>query len=240
MQAGGAEDAELARARLDAERKQRVDQQRGRNEQEKTEAKEKAKEIVEVFNSNEGVEEAFEQALKEAVETSNQERDKRIAELEKQLSDVTVREAKAKTPKNKKYRVDESKRKEALKTLLEFSANPFLDPRKWQALGTLATYHLERGYYKFEDFYKKMKKELGGQYEEYYADLYNEAKQVQIENGVSGEEFDSDEEVNRLAEKKYQEIENAKKEIEELKKQKEIESLITQFGGCLVKLLLRL
>lgn len=193
------------------------------------EAKENAKKVVETFENEKDLEESFDQALREAVELSNKERDKKIAELEKKLSDLK-KEPKPQTPKNRKYKVDDSARKEALKTLLEFSANPFLDPRKWQALGTLATYHLERGYYKFDDFYNKMKRELGDRYEEYYAELYREAKQTMMESGVPAAKFDSDEDTVRITEEKMGEKERLQEEIARLKKEKEVANLTAEFG----------
>lgn len=182
------------------------------------EAKQQAKGVKQILDGDEGVAESVEQAIQEAVEASNKERDQKIKELEATLASIQS-EPKKRSTNSRKYKVSEQGRKDALKTLLEFSANPFLDPRKWQALGTLATYHLERGYYKFEDFYKKMKKELKGEYEDYYADLYNEAAQQAMESGIAPNEFSSPQDVEARA----QEIKNEEERIKaELARQKEL------------------
>lgn len=192
-------------------------------------AKKQAKEIKGIVETNEFDSEAVEQAVKEAFEQTIKDRDKRIKELEETLVKFG-KEPKEGKPKNRKYIISENARKEALVKLSELSANPMLDPSKWKALGVLAAYHTERGYYKFEDFYKKMKKDLGGRYTENYGDLYENAKQALIESGVDPKEFDSEETVLAKAEE-FENIEQkVKDEIEKLKKQNEVDKLSSELG----------
>lgn len=86
---------------------------------------------------------------------------------------------------------------------------------------------------KFEQFYKKIKKELGGIAEETYADLYKEQKQTLIEAGEKASSFDNDVDVDRVALDYFQKEQKLKDEIEALKQKDEVDKLTKEYGKIL-------
>lgn len=186
-------------------------------------AKKQAKEVGQILNDPIHTEEAIEEAIASAVTEAISEKEKQIKELEKKLAEAK-KEPKKSSGKRRKYIVSEDAYKEAKKTLFgRPSANPYLDPQTWGALGVMAAYNIERGYYRFSDFFKKMSKETKGKYQEYFADLYESAKLKAIEDGIPASEFDSDIEQQAIylqneAEALKKEIEAKKQEAKEAKK----------------------
>jgi hypothetical protein len=188
-------------------------------------AKKQAKEVQNILDNPEDAEAAMEEAVRSAVETAVSEKEKQIKELEKKLAE-SKKEAKKSKGKKRKYIVSDEAYQKARKALFgKASANPYLDPETWSALGTMAAYHLERGYYKFADFYKKMLKDTKGAYEEYFADLYASARDKAVEDGISESEFNTDDEVvdqaTQLADQEAKlkaEIARKKQEAAEAKK----------------------
>lgn len=182
-------------------------------------AKKAAKEIKEILDSPNQAEEAIEQAVAEAVTQAVSEKEKQIKDLEKRLAELE-KEPKKSSGKRRNPIVSKDAYENAKKVLFgRVSANPFLNPEVWQALGTIAAYHLERGYYKFEDFYRKMLKDTKGKYEDYYGDLYQSARERAIEDGIDPLEFDDNITVEEKAEILFQEKERLKQEIEQKKKE---------------------
>lgn len=192
-------------------------------------AKEHASKIVEIFEDPKDIADSLDEAV-ESTDTTLLE--KRVKELEEELKKVQATKDKAnkKNVKRKPKFTDEDLKKARKELFGGLSANPFLDPKKWQALSTIAAYYMERGYYAFEDFYKKIRKDLGGKHEEYYADLYKSVKQNLIESGVSESEFTDDDVVAEMAQKLYQEEERLKREIEDAKKKKETTAMSEKFA----------
>lgn len=190
------------------------------------EAEKKAQEVADILDAKEDLSEVIGQAVDEAVAISNAERDKKIAELEKKISELG--KIKSVTPKKRNYRISDSAKNEAVKAIkamkssggpLVLLSSPIVNPELYKNLGTIAAYYMERGYYKFSDFYKKMKREVKD-HSELYGDLYNEAKQVAIENGVDISEFTSDDAVIAEAAEFYDLENKLKDEVERLKQEK--------------------
>jgi hypothetical protein len=206
-------------------------------------AKQNAKDVKAILENEEDLEASFERAITEAVEISNKERDKKIAELEKKLAQSQKAPSPRPTPK-RKYRYSDSDKKKFLDGIknIRSGGGPLIilnsaisNPELWKNLGGLAGYYIERGYYKFDDFYKKLKKDLGGEFEDSYADLYNEAKQVATENGVDPKEFDGDTEVERLAQEKLNEEQRLKDEIAHEKEAKKMSGLDAKIKQALIE-----
>jgi hypothetical protein len=204
-------------------------------------AKQNAKDVKAILENEEDLEASFERAITEAVEISNKERDKKIAELEKKLAQSQkAPNQKNTTARQRKYRYTDGDKKKFLDGIknIKSGGGPLIilnsaisNPELWKNLGGLAGYYIERGYYKFEDFYKKLKKDLGGEFEDSYGDLYNEAKQVAIESGVDPKEFDGDDAVRQMVEDRLSDEE----ELARLKKEKEVADLTAEFGKALSK-----
>ena len=190
-----------------------------------------AKGIVSIMESADDISEAVEEVVNDDISTL----ESRIKELEEQLKKVEATRDKAeRKPTKRKPKFTDADLAAARKVLFgNLSANPFANPRTWGAFVTIAAYHLERGYYKFEDFYKKMRKEMNGEYEEYYADAYNSAKQSLIEEGVGTGEFTDEDVVRELAAKMYKESEFLREKIAKEKAKLDFEKKVREFGRLL-------
>jgi len=182
-------------------------------------AQKAAKDVAKTLDSKDEMAEAVEEAVNRILGETVAEKDRIIKELEDKIKKIQS-EPKAGKPQKqrsfKREKLDELRRKAFGKA----AANPFLDPQVWEYLSYASGYYLESGYYKFADFYKKMRRDTKGKYEEYFAELYEEAKEALIERGVEAELFDTPEVVTQLAEEMYKEGEALKAKLEEEKNAK--------------------
>jgi hypothetical protein len=196
-------------------------------------AKENVQEVKDTFENVEENAKTIEGAVDTLSESDQKALTERIKELEKQLADLqketTVNiNSSRKAQVKKRY---ETKTKPSIDRLkkrfsnvgagtISLANSPFADPEVWKDLSEVAGYVLESGAMKFEQFYKKIKKELGGIAEEAYADLYKEQKQTAIEAGEKASSFDNDSDVDRLALEYFEREKKIKEEIDSLKQTK--------------------
>jgi len=123
-------------------------------------AQKAAKDVAKTLDSKDEMAEAVEEAVNRILGETVAEKDRIIKELEDKIKKIQS-EPKAGKPQKqrsfKREKLDELRRKAFGKA----AANPFLDPQVWEYLSYASGYYLESGYYKFADFYKKMRRDAG-------------------------------------------------------------------------------
>lgn len=192
--------------------------------------------VNEILDNKEDLTAAIEQAVQEAVERTNAERDQKIKELQDKIDKFKRFQTTGKVRKDYKVTTEEkNKAFEAIKRLrskpggLVLLNSSVMNPELYKNLGIIARYYVERGYTKFEDFYKKMKGEVID-FEEAYEKLYREARDLAIENGIPAKEFTGDLEVERQAAEFYELVERLEAEKERLKAEKKEHQKFSKAG----------
>jgi hypothetical protein len=214
-------------------------------------AKKLAAKIKAILDDLSQVGESVSEALSSTTTASITALEKKIKQLETKIEKLKKEPAASKKPATKS-KVSPKEAKDAIAFLLNFgkpsstsgtstnqptrrSIPADASPEVMSNLYTAGRYFVELGYTSFDEFYKKMNKELKGKFENHYADVYNNSREFAIENGADASLFTSQEEVNKIADQKFEEqaelereLQEAKDELERTRKKKAIENLMKE------------